>query len=72
MSKEKRKEYSLVVRLWQVKSDSDENTWRGSIERVPDGNGSPVYFHSLEVLFEKIKVILEGKQGDLNRKDENK
>ncbi len=65
MSKEERKDFSLVVRLWQVENGEEEITWRGSIERVPGDEGGPVYFQTLEGLFEKIEEILGGNQGDL-------
>ena len=59
MSKEKRKDFSLVVRLWQVENGEQGFTWRGSIERVPVEDGGPVYFQTLERLYEKIEEILE-------------
>lgn len=55
-----RKDFSLVVRLWEVKTHTGEITWRGSIDRVP--NGDPIYFQTLEALFEKVKVILSDDQ----------
>jgi len=62
MQAHNRKDFSLVVRLWQVKTSSHEIAWRGSIYRVP--NGDPVNFQTIEVLFEKIKVILEDVLGN--------
>jgi hypothetical protein len=63
MSEDKRKDFSLVVRLWQVESGEEEVIWRGSIERVP-GDEGPVYFQTLEAMFKKIVEILEGTEDD--------
>jgi hypothetical protein len=54
----KRMDFSLVIRLWQARNDTDEFTWRGSINRVPSGNGDPIYFNTLEALIEEVKKIL--------------
>ena len=64
MSKEERKDFSLVVRLWQVENGEEELTWRGSIERVPGDDGGPVYFQTLEGLFEVIAEILRTEKED--------
>jgi len=66
MSDENRKDFSLVVRLWQVENGESEVAWRGSIERVPGGEGGPVYFPSLEKMFKVIEEILEPQSDKLN------
>jgi len=66
MSTEKRKDFSLVVRMWQVENGAEDTTWRGSIERVPGEDEGPVYFQTLEGLFEVIEEILEPKSDKLN------
>lgn len=58
MFTDKRKDFSLVVRVWQVKDRAGEMTWRGSIECVPSKDGRPIYFQSLERMFEVIEEIL--------------
>jgi hypothetical protein len=58
MKDEGKSTFSFVVRMWKIVDDSGETTWRGSIERVPDG--SPLYFQTLDGLFGRIEIIVKG------------